>query len=154
MLSALAAAPAGHHVLAVLENASTDRYIDALKMQADGVADADREPQDIVAELTHVLAGTPRIPYPALRRAVAHAPVTHPFVPAEEVQLLRWLIEGLTVEEMKLRRVEGKRQTERQLQGLLRRFHATNRYAALIQAERWGLLDDVVTPGTDQPEPR
>jgi len=35
------------------------------------------------------------------------------------------------------------------LRALVKRFHCVNRYDAILQAERWGLLDKVVAGGRE-----
>lgn len=80
---------------------------------------------------------------------MAHAPITPPDIPPEEVEVFGYFVEGLTIEEIALRRVESKSKTERMLRALLKRFHCVNRYDAILQAERWGLLDKVVAGGRE-----
>lgn len=147
-LAAFAEASNGHRLLAVLDDVSEDRCIEALKMGAHGIADANAEPHAIVGELAHTLDGMPRIPYPVLRKAVEQAVLTPPDIPPEDIRMLAWSIEGLTMKEIAARRRESKRHTERMLKALVRALRCQNRYEAILQAERWGLLREV-TAGVD-----
>jgi DNA-binding NarL/FixJ family response regulator len=65
------------------------------------------------------------------------------WITPEEVEWLRFLAEGATVHELAEKVGYSERALYRVLHGLYGRLRVANRTEAILQAQRWGLLDEL-----------
>jgi DNA-binding NarL/FixJ family response regulator len=132
-------------VVALLVDATTDRHAEALRLGAHAAVPWQAEPERIVKVFAAALEDDTLLPVGVARAISAHgAPLQDKeWITPEEVEWLRFLAEGATVHELAEKVGYSERALYRVLHGLYGRLRVANRTEAILQAQRWGLLDDL-----------
>jgi DNA-binding NarL/FixJ family response regulator len=145
-LRRMAAAGPDSVVVALLLDPTPDRHAEALRAGATAAVAWDSSPQLIVDVLAAAVKGYTLLPTPIARGIATGQPPKHDpdWVTSQEVEWLRMLAGGLTVQELAARAGYSERAFYRVLHGLYGRMRVANRTEAILQASRWGLLDDPV----------
>lgn len=131
-------------LLALLVDATPDRHAEALRCGAHAAVPWEASPETILEVLTAALAGVTVLPTAVAQAiAVSGAPLYDPeWVVAEEVEWLKLLARGMTVQQVAERAGYSERALYRLLHGLYGRMRVANRTEAILQASRWGLLNE------------
>lgn len=130
-------------LIALLVDATPDRHAEALRCGADGAVAWDSSPEDIVPVVTAALQDKTLLPTEIARSlAVSGPPLYDPgWVTEEEVAWLKLLAQGATIQQLADKVGYSERAVYRVLHGLYGRMRVSNRTEAILQASRWGLLD-------------
>ncbi len=143
VLRELAAAKRTVGLVALLVDATIDRHAEALRCGADGVVAWDRAPEEIVPIVTAALDGMTVLRTDVARSIAASGPPLYDpgWVSAEEIEWLKLLAQGATMQQLANKAGYSERALYRVLHGLYGRMRVSNRTEAILQASRWGLLD-------------
>lgn len=139
----LVAARPSAKVVALLVDATPDRHAEALRCGAAGVVAWDRPPDEIVPVVAAAVEGMTVLPTDVARTiAISGPPLYDPdWVTPEELEWLKLLAQGATVQQLADKAGYSERALYRVLHGLYGRMRVSNRTEAILQASRWGLLD-------------
>jgi DNA-binding NarL/FixJ family response regulator len=131
-------------VIALLVDATPDRHAEALRCGAHGVVTWDATPETILAVVRAALEGQTLLPTAVAQSvAVSTPPLYDPeWITAQEVEWLKLLAKGLTVQQLAEKAGYSERALYRVLHGLYGRMRVANRTEAILQASRWGLLEE------------
>ncbi len=131
-------------VVALLVDATPDRHAEALRSGAHGVVAWDLAPEVILSVVVAALDGSTVLPTGVARSMAASGPALYDaeWITPEEVGWLRLLANGATVQQLAEKVGYSERALYRMLHGLYGRMRVSNRTEAILQASRWGLLDD------------
>jgi len=131
-------------LVALLVDATPDRHAEALRCGAHGTVAWESPPESIVPIVVGVLEGQTVLPTAVARAiAIGGAPLYDPeWVTPEEVDWLRLLARGVSVQQLAQKVGYSERALYRLLHGLYGRMRVANRTEAILQASRWGLLDE------------
>lgn len=145
-LRRMAAAGADSIVVALLVDPTPDRHAEALRAGATAAIAWDSSPQVILDVVSAAVRGYTLLPAPVARGMATGQPPKHDpdWVTSQEVEWLRMLAAGLTIQELAGKAGYSERAFYRVLHGLYGRMRVANRTEAILQASRWGLLDDPV----------
>lgn len=135
---------AGAAVVELVADAGVEAFIAAMQRGAVGVLEPGSELEHAVEVLAAVAAGLVVLPDHVVDQVLA-AGREHTSAPAlseTERSWLRWLGTGGTVATLAASACYSEREMYRLLRALYTRMGAGGRTEALLQAERWGLLDD------------
>lgn len=130
-------------LIALLVDPTPDRHAEALRCGAAGVVAWDQPPEQIVPVVAAVLDGMTVLPTDVARAIASCGPPLHDseWVTPEEVEWLKLLAQGATVQQVAEKAGYSERALYRVLHGLYGRMRVSNRTEAILQASRWGLLD-------------
>jgi DNA-binding NarL/FixJ family response regulator len=130
-------------VVALLVDPTADRHSEALRAGAKGATAWDSTPELIVEVVSAAVRGYAFLPSSVARAiATGQPPVfDRDWVTPEEVEWLRMLAAGSTIHELADKVGYSERALYRVLHGLYGRMRVANRTEAILQANRWGLLD-------------
>jgi len=131
-------------VIALVVDASSDRYAEALRSGAKGVVAWEATPETILAVVAAMLDGMVLLPT-SIAQAIAASgpPLRDPgWISAEEIEWLKLLARGVSVQQLAGMVGYSERALYRVLHGLYGRMRVSNRTEAILQASRWGLLED------------
>lgn len=130
-------------VIALLVDATIDRHAEALRCGADGVVAWDRSPEEILPIVGAALRGMTMLASDVARAIAACGPPLHDpgWVSAEEIEWLKLLAQGATIQQLAEKAGYSERALYRVLHGLYGRMRVSSRTEAILQASRWGLLD-------------
>jgi len=134
-------------VVALLVDPTPDRHAEALRAGATAAIAWDSSPDGIVDVVTAAVRGYTMLPAP-VARAIAMGEPLNPdpdWVSPQEVEWLRMLAAGVTIQELAAKAGYSERAFYRVLHGLYGRMRVASRTEAILQASRWGLLEDPVT---------
>jgi DNA-binding NarL/FixJ family response regulator len=129
-------------LVVLLVDPTSDRHAEALRLGARGVTAWDATPEVIVEVLATAVRGYTLLPS-NIARAMARGqpPFLDPeWVTAEELDWLRLLAGGATIQQLANKVGYSERALYRILHGLYGRMRVSNRTEAILQARRWGLL--------------
>ena len=131
-------------LVALLVDATPDRHAEALRCGADGVVAWEAPPERILAVVSAALDGSTLLPVSVAQGiAVSCRPAYDPeWITPEEVEWLRLLAKGMTIQQLAEKAGFSERALYRVLHGLYGRMRVSNRTEAILQAGRWGLLED------------
>ena len=131
-------------LVALLVDATPERHAEALMSGAHGVAAWEATPEAIVTVLDHALDGRTLLPTPVAQAMAASGPARYDpdWITEDEVRWLRILASGATVHQLAEEVGYSERALYRMLHGLYGRMRVSNRTEAILQASRWGLLDE------------
>lgn len=131
-------------VIALLVDPTPDRHAEALRCGAHGVVAWEALPSTIVTVVTAAIDGMALIPSPVARSiAMIGPPLCDPdWITDEEAEWLKLLARGATIQQLADKVGYSERALYRLLHGLYGRMRVANRTEAILQASRWGLLDD------------
>ncbi len=130
-------------VVAVLSEPTPDAYAEALRLSAHAAVAWDDLPEYIIEVLHAAVQGKALLPLEIAHALAVRGPATYerkPVTPAE-IEWLRALAGGTTIHTLAARVGYSERAFYRLLRGLYARMGASNRTEAILQANRWGLLD-------------
>lgn len=138
-----AIAEAGTPVVALLPASDTDEYSHALRHGAVAAADWNAEPDAIAEVVAAAAAGLSLLPTTIVRKFADRGNHGHsPMVGSEEVSWLQALANGVSVVDLADEFGYSERSLFRRLHDLYGRLGVNNRAAAIIEAERLGLLSN------------
>lgn len=131
-------------LIALLADATPDRHAEALRCGAHGAVAWEARPETILAVVGTTLDGMVLLPMSIAQAiAVSGPPLREPgWINAEEIEWLKLLARGVTVQQLAGKVGYSERALYRVLQGLYERMKVSNRTEAILQASRWGLLED------------
>ena len=142
--SANALVTAGKVVVALLPDPSPAGHAHAFEHGAASATPWDADPTEIVAALTHAIAGWARLPISTASAIAAQWPGAHmprPDVTEEEVGWLADLAAGETVSAIADETGYSERAMFRRLKEVYERLGVTTRAEAILLAERLGLFE-------------
>ncbi len=135
---------AGKVVVALLPEPTPAGHAHAFEHGAASATAWDADPSDIVAALSHALAGWARLPVGTMTAIAAEWPGAHttrPDVTDEEVGWLASLASGETVARIADEAGYSERALFRRLKEVYERLGVSSRGEAMVTAERLGLFD-------------
>jgi DNA-binding NarL/FixJ family response regulator len=134
----------GIKAIALLVDATPDRHAEALRCGAHGAVAWEAPPEQIVAVVTAALDGFALLPSGVAQSMAVTGPPLHDpeWITAEEVEWLKLLAKGATVQQLATKVGYSERALYRLLHGLYGRMRVASRTEAILQASRWGLLDE------------
>ena len=136
------AALAGVAVVELVADAGVEAFTAAVRRGAAGVLDPGTELEHAVEVVAAAAAGLVLVPdHVGEALTAGREPSSAPAVSATERSWLRWLGAGGTVSSLAGDAAYSEREMYRLLRKLYTRLGAQSRTEALLQAERWGLLD-------------
>jgi DNA-binding NarL/FixJ family response regulator len=131
-------------VVALLVDPTPDRHAEALRAGAHGVVDWEAAPETIVDVVSASLDGKTLLSTSVAQAIASSGPGLYDpqWVTEDEIAWLRLLAGGATVQQLAEKIGYSERALYRMLHGLYGRMRVSNRTEAILQASRWGLLDD------------
>lgn len=131
-------------VIVLLVDPTADRHAEALRCGASGVVAWEAAPETILAVVAAALDGCVLLSLSVAQAiAVTGRPLYDPeWITPEEVEWLRLLARGITIQQVAEKAGYSERALYRVLHGLYGRMRVANRTEAILQAGRWGLLDE------------
>jgi DNA-binding NarL/FixJ family response regulator len=144
LLGSLCQAACGVTVVALLPESTPAAYRAALRVGATAAALYSSAPEMIVAVLRAALDGDTRLPAPIAQAIAAGRGVDESAgscVSPREAEWLRILAQGAHVVELARQAGYSERAMYRLLGQLFERMRVANRHEAILQADRWGLLE-------------
>lgn len=134
----------GVRVIALLVDPTPDRHAEALRSGAHGAVDWEVAPETIVDVVRAALDGKTLLTTSVAQAIAGSAPALYDpeWITEDEIGWLRLLAGGATVQQLAEKIGYSERALYRMLHGLYGRMRVTNRTEAILQASRWGLLDD------------
>ena len=131
-------------VVALLVDPTPDRHAEALRRGAHGAVGWEAPPEAIVSILSAALDGLTVLPTAVAQAISSSGPPLHDpgWMTPEEVEWLKLLAKGVTVQELAAKAGFSERAQYRLLHGLYGKMRVANRTEAILQASRWGLLDE------------
>ena len=126
----------------VLVEASVQGYSDALRAGATGAFAQNDELTDIVRIVLCAGLGLTLLPVDVARSLNRRSAGPKPDLSARDLQYLRLLADGATVASVGRRFAHSEREMYRLLSATYQRLGVRNRTEALLQAQRFGLLDE------------
>jgi DNA-binding NarL/FixJ family response regulator len=145
----------GVKLVALLVDATPDRHAEALRNGAHGVAAWEATPESILAVVSAALEGSTLLPTSVARAISASGPALYDpeWITEDEIGWLKLLASGVTVQQLAEKIGYSERALYRMFHGLYGRMRVSNRTEAILQASRWGLLDNPVErSGDGRPE--
>ena len=141
----------GVKLVALLVDATPDRHAEALRNGVHGVAAWEATPETILAVVSAALEGRTLLPTSVAQAISASGPALYDpeWITEDEVGWLKLLASGVTVHQLAEKVGYSERALYRMLHGLYGRMRVSNRTEAILQASRWGLLEDPVDPSGD-----
>lgn len=145
----------GVKLVALLVDPTPDRHAEALRCGAHGAVAWEAAPETILAVVNAALDDRTLLPTSVARAISVSGPALYDkeWVTDDEVGWLKLLAGGATVQQVAERAGYSERALYRMLHGLYGRMRVSNRTEAILQASRWGLLDDAAdrspTSGAD-----
>ena len=136
----------GVKLVALLVDATPDRHAEALRNGAHGVAAWEATPETIVAVVRAALEDRTLLPTSVAQAISASGPALYDpeWITEDEIGWLKLLASGVTVHQLAEKVGYSERALYRMLHGLYGRMRVSNRTEAILQASRWGLLEDPV----------
>jgi DNA-binding NarL/FixJ family response regulator len=144
-------------VIGLLVDPTPDRHAEALRCGAHAAVAWDAPPERIVAVVRAALGGMTIFDTSTAQAMAATGPPLYDpdWITAEEIEWLKLLARGATVQQLAAKVGYSERALYRLLHGLYGRMRVSNRSEAILQASRWGLLEEGPgTPGRPEPPPR
>ena len=143
VLREVAGANSALKLIALLVDATPDRHAEALRCGADGVVAWDGSPEEIIPVVRAALESRTVLPTHIARAIAISGPPLYDaeWVTPEEVEWLKLLAQGATIQQLADKVGYSERALYRVLHGLYGRMRVSNRTEAILQASRWGLLD-------------
>lgn len=140
-------------VVALLVDPTPDRHAEALRAGAVSAIAWDASPDGIVEVVSAAVRGFTLLPSPVARAiAAGEPPGPDPdWISPQEVEWLRMLAAGVTIQELAAKAGYSERAFYRVLHGLYGRMRVASRTEAILQASRWGLLEDPITVTRSEP---
>jgi DNA-binding NarL/FixJ family response regulator len=134
----------GLKVIALLVDPTPDRHAEALRCGAHGAVPWESPPETILEVVTAALKGLTVLSTSVAQAiALSGAPLYDPdWITAEEIEWLKMLAGGATVQQLAEKAGYSERALYRLLHGLYGRMRVANRTEAILQASRWRLLGD------------
>lgn len=131
-------------LVALLVDPTPDRHAEALRQGAHAAVAWEAAPESICSVVAAALAGTTLLPTSVARAIAGSAPAPYDpeWITEDEIGWLRLLAGGATVQQLADKIGYSERALYRLLHGLYGRMRVSNRTEAILQASRWGLLDD------------
>lgn len=126
----------------VLERLTVQACVDAVRSGATGVVALDADVESSAVAVLAAGAGQTVLPHDVVTALTRPDRGLRSGVSAQEVRLLRRLADGWTVAQLAPREGVSVSELYRLLGDVYRRLGATDRTQALLEAARWGLLDD------------
>ena len=149
----------GVKLIALLVDPTPDRHAEALRCGAHGAVAWEAAPETILAVVSAALDDRTLLPTSVARAISVSGPALYDkeWVTDDEVAWLKLLAGGATIQQVAERAGYSERAFYRMLHGLYGRMRVSNRTEAILQASRWGLLEDAADgsrtaggdPGTD-----
>jgi DNA-binding NarL/FixJ family response regulator len=136
----LASTEANLLVVAVLDEASPERYAEALAAGASAVVAEDAPVTAVVDALKAAMNGRTVLPIPIAQELAREANRLCPSLSGEEIEWLRKLAHGVTVSQLAEESFHSERDMYRVLRRLYARIGVTSRAEAIVAAARWGLV--------------
>jgi DNA-binding NarL/FixJ family response regulator len=154
-LRRIAAAGADSIVVALVVDPTPDRHAEALRAGATAAIAWNASPDVILDVVRAAVRGYTLLPSPVARAmATGQPPKPDPdWVTPQEVEWLRLLATGITIQELAGKAGYSERAFYRVLHGLYGRMRIANRTEAILLASRWGLLEDPVDAGAYEADP-
>ena len=130
-------------VVALLVEATPETYAEALRSRAHAAVEWEASPAAIVKVVVAGLEGNVLIPGGVAQALAAKVPIAHDpdWITHEELGWLRALAEGGSVHDLAQTAAYSERAMYRLLHALYGRMGVSNRTEAIIQADRWALLE-------------
>lgn len=134
----------GATLVALLVDPSPDRHAEALRAGAHAAVNWEAAPEVIVDVVRAALDGKTLLATPVARAIASSGPALFDpgWVTDDEIGWLRLLAGGATVQQLADKVGYSERALYRMLHGLYGRMRVSSRTEAILQASRWGLLDD------------
>ncbi len=131
-------------VIALLVDATPDRHAEALRSGAHGVVAWEAAPEAILSVVAAALGGHTLLPTGVAQAMAASGPALYDpeWITEDEISWLKLLAGGATIQQLAEKVGYSERALYRMLHGLYGRMRVSNRTEAILQASRWGLLDD------------
>lgn len=131
-------------LVALLVDPSPDRHAEALRSGAHAAVPWEAAPEDIVEVVRAALDGKTLLATPVARAIAGSGPALFDpgWITDDEIAWLRLLAGGATVQQLAEKVGYSERALYRMLHGLYGRMRVANRTEAILQASRWGLLDE------------
>lgn len=131
-------------LVALLVDPTPDRHAEALRLGAHAAADWEAPPETIVEVVRAALEDKTLLTTPVAQAIAGSGPALYDpeWVTGDEIGWLRLLAAGATVQQLAEKIGYSERALYRMLHGLYGRMRVSNRTEAILQASRWGLLDD------------
>ena len=145
----------GVKLVALLVDATPDRHAEALRNGAHGAAAWEATPETILAVLAAALEDRTLLSTSVARAISASGPALYDpeWITEDEIGWLKLLASGVTVQQLAEKVGYSERALYRMLHGLYGRMRVSNRTEAILQASRWGLLEDPADrPGDGRPD--
>lgn len=137
----LASIEADPLVVAVLEDASPEHYVEALAAGASAVVAEDAPVMAVVEAVEAAMKGRAVLPIPIAQELAREANRWRPPLSGEEIEWLRKLAQGTTVSQLAEESFHSERDMYRVLRRLYARIGVASRAEAIVAATRWGLVD-------------
>jgi DNA-binding NarL/FixJ family response regulator len=130
-------------LVALLVSPTPDDYATALRSGATSAAAWEASPNDIVVVLTAAAEGMVLLPYQVAHAMAAKVPAAQDsgWITHEELEWLRVLATGATIQELAEQVAYSERSLYRLLHDLYQRMGVSNRTEAVLEAARRGLLN-------------
>jgi two-component system, NarL family, response regulator DesR len=130
-------------LVALVVDPTADRYGEALRAGAHAAVAWESRPETIVETVRAALRDLTVLPTTIARALALTGPPLHDpgWVTDEEMKWLRILANGATTLELAEKIGYSERALYRVLHGLYGRMRVSNRRDAILQAQRWGLLE-------------
>lgn len=131
-------------MVALLVDPTPDRHAEALRSGAHAAVSWEAAPEEIVDVVRAALDGKTLLSTPVARAIAGSGPGLYDpeWVTEDEIAWLRLLAGGATVQQLAEKVGYSERALYRMLHGLYGRMRVSSRTEAILQASRWGLLDD------------
>lgn len=131
-------------VIALLVDPTPDRHAEALRSGAHAATDWEAAPEAIVDVVRAALDGKTLLCTSVAQAIAGSGPALYDpeWVTEDEIGWLRLLAGGATVQQLAEKIGYSERALYRMLHGLYGRMRVSSRTEAILQASRWGLLDD------------
>jgi DNA-binding NarL/FixJ family response regulator len=152
-LRRMAGAGADSIVVALLVDPTPDRHAEALRAGATAAIAWDSSPEGILEVVTAAVRGYTLLPAPIARAIAIGEPCGQDpdWVTPQEIEWLRMLAAGVTIQELAEKAGYSERAFYRVLHGLYGRMRVASRTEAILQASRWGLLEDPLVVTRSEP---
>lgn len=134
----------GGKLIALLVDGTPDRHAEALRCGAHGAVAWEAMPETILAVVGAALQDTTVLPTSVARAIAVSGPALYDpeWITDDEIGWIKLLAGGATVQQVAEMVGYSERAMYRVLHGLYGRMRVSNRTEAILQASRWGLLDD------------
>ena len=134
----------GVKLVALLVDPTPDRHAEALRSGAHAAVAWEAPPETIVAVVSAALGGNTLLPTSVAQAVAGSGPALYDpeWITEDEIGWLRLLANGATVQQLAEKIGYSERALYRMLHGLYGRMRVSSRTEAILQASRWGLLDD------------